>query len=90
MSADLFGYAPPTPVFKDIRSTRESVAEEKAKLCLTLGELCRRVPSSIQNGSIDKTRAWREDCERARKVLGSKRSSVQDLTAQIAQMRSYE
>lgn len=45
MNTDLFGYAPPRAIFKDIRNQRPSTAEEKAALCLTLGELCRKVPA---------------------------------------------
>lgn len=86
---DLFGYSPPRPVFKDIRPQRDYVAEEKATLCLQLGELCRKVPQSIQNGDIKSTREWLHACQQAKKVLASKRSSRNDLTIAIAQMRSY-
>lgn len=86
---DLFGYEAPRKAFKDIPRQRDYVAEEKATLCLQLGELCRKVPPSIQSGDIKSTRDWLHACERAKKVLASKRSSRNDLTIAIAQMRSY-
>jgi hypothetical protein len=87
--ADLFGYTPPRVAFKDIRNQRPSTAEEKAALCLTLGELCRKVPTSICNGNVKQVREWRGHAEKAQKVLASKRSSIAELTNAIAQMRSY-
>lgn len=89
MSADLFGYAPPRPVFKDIRNQRDSVAETKATLCLQLAELCRKAPASICSGDIKTVREWRMHLEKSRKVLASSRSSVAELTSAVAQMRSY-
>lgn len=88
-AADLFGYTPPQPTFKDIRNQRPSTAEEKAALCLTLGELCRKVPDSIRDGDVKKVREWRAHAEKAQKVLAGKRSSIAELTTAIAQMRSY-
>jgi len=44
MSADLFGFEPPRAKFTDIRNQRESIAEEKARLCMELNELCRTPP----------------------------------------------
>ncbi|RUR69050.1 hypothetical protein EJP67_18490 [Variovorax guangxiensis] len=83
------GTPPPQPAFKDIRNQRPSTAEEKAALCLTLGELCRKVPHSICNGGVKSVREWRAHLEQAKKVLGAKRSSIAELTNAIAQMRSY-
>lgn len=88
-AVDLFGYAPPRATFKDIRNQRPSTAEEKAALCLTLGELCRKVPPSICNGDVKAVREWRAHLEKAQKVLSGKRSSIHELTSAIAQMRSY-
>lgn len=87
---DLFGYVEPRPEFKDIRNQRPSTAEEKAALCLTLGELCRKCPASIRGGNVKQVREWRAHADKAQKVLGSRRSSIAELTAAIAQMRSYE
>lgn len=39
--SDLFGHAPPSRPFKDIRKQRDSVAERKAELVLELGGLIR-------------------------------------------------
>lgn len=88
-NADLFGHTPPRPVFKDIRNQRPSTAEEKAALCLMLGELCRKVPPSICNGDVKAVREWRAHLEQSKKVLAGKRSSIAELTNAIAQMRSY-
>lgn len=43
-AADLFGFVAPAPEFVDIRNQRESVAEEKARLCLELNGLCKTPP----------------------------------------------
>lgn len=87
---DLFGYAAPTKPFKDIRNQRDSVAEQKAELCLQLKRLVNTVPDSVRSGSIQNTRAWMARQEKAKKVLASSRSSVAELTDQIAQMRAYD
>lgn len=42
--ADLFGHAEPAVAFRDIRNTRESTAEEKARLTLELNALCKTPP----------------------------------------------
>ena len=89
MSADLFGFAPTRPLFKDIANQRDSIAEEKARLCLALGVLCRTVPDAIKNADIKETRRWVADLERAKKTLSNKRSSVNQLTSAVNQMRSY-
>lgn len=89
MSADLFGYSPPIPPFTDIRNQRDGVAEEKAVLCMQLGELCRKVPAAICNSGIEKTRAFMHARTRALKVLNSKRSSRTELAEAIKQMRSF-
>lgn len=52
--SDLFGYEPPQVPFKDIRNTRESVAEEKARLCMRLNELC-RTPPPLARDRLDKS-----------------------------------
>lgn len=88
--ADLFGHTEPKEPFKDIRNTRDSVAEEKARLCLELGSLVTKCPASVSQGSIQKTRAWMENLKKAKKVLGSTRSTVPELKSAIQQMRSYE
>lgn len=47
---DLFGHAAPTPAFVDIRNQRESVAEEKARLCMELNALCKTPPPFAEFG----------------------------------------
>lgn len=76
--------------FKDIRNQRSTVAEEKARLCLELGVLINRVPQSVRNGSVNITRQWRADRDKAAKVAASSRSSVQELNSAINSMTRYE
>jgi hypothetical protein len=89
MSGDLFGYTPEPEPFTDIRNQRDSVAEEKAVLCMQLSELCRKVPPSICSASAEKTRAFMHARERAKKVLMGKRSSRTELAEAIKNLRSY-
>jgi len=87
---DWVGDLPPPRPFKDIRSTRPSVAEEKAQLCLELGALCHAVPAAIRDGSIDKTREWITAQKAALKIAKNSRASVQELTAAINNMRRFK
>ena len=91
---DWVGDLPPQNPFKDIRSTRPAVAEEKAQLCLELGKLCHTVPAGINSGSIDKAREWmaaqKAAQKAARKIAGNSRASVQELTAAINNMRRFK
>ena len=89
MSFDLLGAEIVRPPFQDIPNQRDSVAENKAVLCKQLGELCRTPPSRIRGGGILETRKWMEDCRKSKSVLASRRSSVNELTIRLAQMRSY-
>lgn len=66
-----------------------AVAEEKAALCKSIGDICNRVPSGYQQMGIEGIRAFKRDREAAMKVAGSKRSSVHELTAAPASMRRY-
>lgn len=87
---DLFGHATAKEPFKDIRNQRPSTAEEKAQLCLVLGEKVKRCPPSVTSGSIQVTRAWVATQKSAIKVLRSSRSSVFDLQQAIKSMSDYE
>lgn len=87
---DMFGFAPPTLPFVDIRNTRDRVAEEKARLCKSLNELLRRAPSSISSGSVQTVRQWQAEHKAALKVLGSKQSSVQQLSSALNTMQRFE
>lgn len=90
MNVDLFGAAPVAVPFKDIRNTRPSVAEEKAALCLQIGELARKVPASVCNGSVNKVREWKAVAVSALKTAGSRRSAVPDLTAAITNLARFK
>lgn len=87
---DLFGSQPKQLEFRDIRNTRPTVAEEKARLALQLGQLINTVPASIRNGSINAVRRWKADRERALKVLKSARSSVSELASAITSMSTHK
>lgn len=87
--SDLFGHSQPKQEFRDIKNQRPSVAEQKAELCLILKDLVNKCPPSIASGSIQQTRAWVAAQQSARKKMNNQRSSVQDLTAAIANMRSF-
>jgi hypothetical protein len=47
---DLFGHVAERPAFIDIRNQRESVAEEKARLCMELNALCKTPPPFAELG----------------------------------------
>lgn len=70
--SDLFGHTPAKPIRPDIRNQRESVAEEKARLCLELNSLCKSPPRSLNSASINVVRAWRVEHKAASKILASK------------------
>jgi len=88
--SDLFGEEAPAKPFRDIRSQRSSVAEEKAQLALILNRKITRCPSSVANGSVNLVREWRKTAHAARKVYASTRSSVQELTSAIASFDRYD
>ena len=88
--SDLFGHVQERAPFVDIKNQRESVAEEKARLVMELNELCRTPPRSLGAASIQTVRAWRMEWKSARRVLGSKTSSRQELQSAITSMRGFE
>ena len=90
MSADLFGFEPPRAKFTDIRNQRESIAEEKARLCMELNELCRTPPRSLGAASIQAIHAWRVEHKAALKTLCAKDASRQQLRAAINSMRRFK
>lgn len=89
MSADLFGFVEERPAFIDIRNTRESVAEEKARLCLELNALVKVPPRSLGAASIQTVRLWRLELKSAQKVLASKDSSRQALQSAINSLKAF-
>lgn len=87
--SDLFGHiVTPTP-FKDIRNQRESVAEEKARLCQELNAMLRRTPKSSAIDSIQKVTHFKAAHKSALKVLQSKASSRHELSAAINSMEAW-
>jgi hypothetical protein len=69
------GVAP--KLFRDIRNQRESVADQKARLCLQIGALCAQIPEEIKRGgTVQRVREWKAVRDACMKVAGSHRSSV--------------
>jgi hypothetical protein len=80
----------PRKPFKDIRNQRDSVAEEKARLLLELGELINKAPPKLMTGgTVKEVREWKAAREAAAKVAGNRRSSVMEIGYQIKNMRAH-
>lgn len=88
-SADLFGHIEEQQPFVDIRNQRESVAEEKARLCMELNVMCKRAPRFLSDASVQTVRAWQYAHKSAMKTLACKDSSRQQLSTAIESLRSY-
>lgn len=88
--ADLFGFQHPRKPFVDIQNQRPAVADEKAQLCMELNRVLRRIPKSINSASINETRAYLAERDRALKVLSAKRSSRVELQHAIKSMMRFE
>lgn len=88
--SDLFGHIVEAVPFKDIRNQRESVAEEKARLCLELNTILQKAPRALGSASIQKVRAYKLAHKASLKVLQCKTSSRQELESAINTMRTYE
>lgn len=79
----------PSP-FRDIGNTRDSTAQEKARLCLELGRLIRAIPPQIKSGgSVNDVGAWKDDLAKSTKVAGSARASTQELRSAISRMQKW-
>lgn len=75
---------------KPIGNQRPSTEEEKAQLCLELGELLKRIPASIKSGgTVQKVRQFKEAHKAAEKVVGNKRATVDELKYQIRAMEAW-
>jgi hypothetical protein len=87
---DLFGSIETPPrEFKDIRNQRESIAEEKARLCADLNTLLRRTPKASAIGTIQQVRGYRAAHKLALRILQSKTSSRQELLSAITSMQGW-
>lgn len=80
---------PETPVRKPARDTRDSVADQKARLSLRLHKLCQYCPDRVRNGDVFKTREWVMRQSNAKKVAAKVRASVNDMTVAIASLEGY-
>jgi hypothetical protein len=86
---DLFGHVEPKPELRDIGNQRESVAEEKARLCKRLNEILRSTPKRLNSASVNEVRAWKISHSESLKVLKSSKSSRQELQQRIVAMSAY-
>lgn len=75
--------------FKDIRNTRPSNAEEKARLCMELGSLLKRIPQSAVNGSVQDVRRWKLAVDECTKTVMNKRSTSVELGIAIKRMHAF-
>lgn len=72
------------------KNIRPTIAEEKAELVLKLGKRINTVPESVKNGSVQVVREWRDARQKAAKVAGNQRASVQELQSAINSMQRWE
>lgn len=86
---DLFGQTAERPEFKDIGNQRESVAQEKARLCAELNSLLRRTPKAARIASVQQVTAYKHAYKVALKICQSKTSSRQELTSAISSMSGW-
>lgn len=86
---DLFGMVAERPELKDIRNQRESVAEEKARLCAELNALLRRTPKTSTIASVQQVIHYKASHKASLKVLQSKASSRQELQTAITNMQHW-
>lgn len=86
---DFISDAPQQTLFKDIRNTRPSVAEEKAELCLRLRAMCIKPPPSVVNGSIQRTREWLAAQKDALALVKGTRATVPQLQSAITNMTRF-
>jgi hypothetical protein len=86
---DLFGNVVEREPFKDIRNQRESVAEEKARLCQELNKLLRRTPKPSAIATIQLVTGYKAAHKHCLKVLQCKTSSRQELLTAVTSMRGW-
>lgn len=75
--------------FKGIRNTRASNAEEKARPCMELGSLLKRIPESARNGSVQDVRRWKHAVDECTKTVMNKRSTTVELGIAIKRMQGF-
>lgn len=86
---DLFGQVVERAPFVDIRNQRESVAEEKARLCQELNTLLRSTPKALATASIQQVRQFKLTHMQCLMVLSCKTSSRQELQSAIGSMQGF-
>lgn len=86
---DIFGLVIEREPFKDIRNQRESVAQEKARLCAELNTLLRKAPRASTIATIQQVTKYKHAHKSALKVLQSKTSSRQELETQLNAMQQW-
>jgi hypothetical protein len=83
------GETPETRAMKPARDTRDSVADQKARLHLRLHRLCQYCPDKIRNGDVFKTREWVSRQSSAKKVAGKSRASANELQMAVTSLEGY-
>lgn len=63
---------------------------DKNEVCRKLSELVIKIPFSVRNGSIQLVRQWKEDRDKAEKILEKSRSSLNDLESMVNLMEKYK
>lgn len=78
-----------TRVMKPARDTRDSVADQKARLSLRLHKLCQYCPEKVRNGDVFKTRQWVMCQSSAKKVASKVRASANEMQMAITSLEGY-
>lgn len=80
---------PPEKPFKDIGNKRPSTAEEKAKLCIRLGNMVRKVPPAYKDWDHKETMHFKYNQEAGIKVVMKKNATVTELQCAINNMERF-
>lgn len=90
MQMDWVGATPKPKVRIEIPDRKPLVAERKAVLAKQIGDLTRRAPEKVKNGSVQIVRAWTEAAAQARAAAGRRNASVVELETALKNLRAYE
>lgn len=90
MTTDLLGETAEPAPFVDIPGAKPRIASEKATLCLKIGEMTRKPPRNVVDGSVQAVQAWMAAAVEARKTAGRRTATVPELTAAISRLERFE
>lgn len=74
---------------RQMRDTRDSVADQKAHLSLRLHKLCQYCPDAVRNGDVFRTREWVSRQAAAKKTAAKVRSSANELQMAVTSLEGY-